>query len=515
VYNAARLSASTGQVDASWVPRFAGGVWDLALDTSRGRVHAAGSFSSIWAQPGTNRFGTVALSNGAYIGGLTPYEFNHSAQIDTVAVAYADNRIYVGGAQHITQVLNADTNQRIGYNTTGLGCDQFNFATCGWFVAGGDTQVLEVAAGGTILMGCHCFDAEVSGFQGRTHFSSFSGQRTDNRVMVGYRTSDSRVASSFVPELTPNKHGTWATFVDTRGCLYVGGYYTRAENGYWLGGFGRFCQPVAPPTGLTATSAGGSVTLNWTAANSQLPIAYYRVYRNGTWIRDVFGTTTTINNLTAGANERFEVRSRDKSGRTSAPVAVNTTVQGAGTDTQAPSVPGDPTATAEATGVRIRWTASTDNVGVKDYIITNWGTRVAIVPASTTTYLHTDVSATSRRYSIHARDASGNISAGAVATIDLRGGNQGAADTQAPSTPTNLTASKVQTGVLLNWGASTDNVAVKDYIITNWGTIVARIPAGTETFTHQDLTAGTRKYEVFARDTSGNLSTSAVVKIGV
>ena len=60
-----------------------------------------------------------------------------------MAVAYADNKVYVGGAQHITQVLNAATNQRIGFNTTGLSCDQFNFRVCGSFVAGGDTQVLE------------------------------------------------------------------------------------------------------------------------------------------------------------------------------------------------------------------------------------------------------------------------------------------------------------------------------------------------------------------------------------
>ena len=42
--------------------------------------------------------------------------------------------------------------------------------------------------------------------------------------------------------------------------------------------------PVAPATGLSATSANGNVTLTWTAAASQLPITAYKVYRNGTFV---------------------------------------------------------------------------------------------------------------------------------------------------------------------------------------------------------------------------------------
>ena len=513
VYNAARLDASSGAIDSSWVPRFAGGVWDIAIDPSRGRLHAAGSFTSIWAQPGTNRFGTVTLGSGAYVAGLAPYEFNDAAQIDTVAVAYADNKVYVGGAQHITQVLNAATNQRIGFNTTGLSCDQFNFRVCGSFVAGGDTQVLEVAAGGTILAGCHCFDSTNASFVGRTHYSSISGARTDNRILIGYRSSDSKVASSFVPGLTPNKYGTWSTFVDTRGCLYVGGYYTRAENSYWLGGFGRFCQPVAPPTGLTATSNNGSVTLSWTAAATQIPVDYYKVYRNGVWVRDVWGTTTTFTGLPAGSTQKFEIRTRDKSGRSSALVPVSVTVTGATADTQAPTAPGSPTATKEATGVRIRWTASTDNVGVKDYIITNWGNRLAILPATSSDYLHTDLSATSRKYAIFARDAAGNISPGAVATIDLRGAAVAGNDAQAPTAPADLTAARAGDGVQLNWSASNDNVAVKDYIVTNWGNRVTTVPATARAYLHPDLSATSRKYEVFARDGAGNISQGTVARI--
>ena len=54
VWNTARISATTGGIDGSWVPRFAGGIWQLALDKVRGRVIAAGSFTSVNAQPGAS-----------------------------------------------------------------------------------------------------------------------------------------------------------------------------------------------------------------------------------------------------------------------------------------------------------------------------------------------------------------------------------------------------------------------------------------------------------------------------
>ena len=418
VWNAARLSASTGWVDPSWVPRFSGGLWDLAIDSGRQRIHAVGSFTSVNAQPGTNRMATVSSANGGSISGLAPYTFNDPNQLYTIAVGYADNRVYVGGSQHMLQVLDASTNQRIGYNTTGLGCDQFDFNTCNSFVAGGDYQVIEVAAGGTLLAGCHCFESETASLVGRTHFSSFTGIRTANKVAIGYRSSDSKVASTFVPSVTPNYYGTYALFADSRGCYYVGGYYTRSNNGYWLGGFGRFCAPVSPPTNLTASSViGGQVHLSWTAPQSQFPISYYKIYRNGVWVRDTTSTSAAFTGLTPGATDTFTVHSRDASRRKSA--AASVTVQVAALDTVDPTEPSPFTATKVATGVQLTWGQSTDNVGVKDYLVTLGGVTIATIPSPGGTYLHQSLTPGPRSYAVRARDHSGNLSSSATISIQI------------------------------------------------------------------------------------------------
>nr|WP_221381650.1 cellulase family glycosylhydrolase [Actinoplanes polyasparticus] len=94
-------------------------------------------------------------------------------------------------------------------------------------------------------------------------------------------------------------------------------------------------------------------------------------------------------------------------------------------DTAAPSVPGQPTATAvTATGATLSWAASTDNVGVTAYDVLRDGSVVATV--SGTTYNATGLTAsTAYTFSVRARDAAGNVSAastGRTVTTTAGGG---------------------------------------------------------------------------------------------
>lgn len=94
-------------------------------------------------------------------------------------------------------------------------------------------------------------------------------------------------------------------------------------------------------------------------------------------------------------------------------------------DTAAPSVPGQPTATAvTATGATLSWAASTDNVGVTAYDVLRGGSVVATV--SGTTYNATGLTAsTAYTFSVRARDAAGNVSAastGRTVTTTAGGG---------------------------------------------------------------------------------------------
>src|SRR5205085_207809 len=125
-----------------------------------------------------------------------------------------------------------------------------------------------------------------------------------------------------------------------------------------------------------------------------------------------------------------------------------------------PTVPTGVAANAiNPTRVDVTWNASTDNVGVTGYAVYRHGTQIGSVNGSTTSYSDTTAAAgTTYHYTVDAADAAGNRSAQsaqATATTPAAG------DTQAPSVPTGLAATAINsTRVDLSWTASTDNVGV-------------------------------------------------------
>jgi chitodextrinase len=101
-----------------------------------------------------------------------------------------------------------------------------------------------------------------------------------------------------------------------------------------------------------------------------------------------------------------------------------------GGDTQAPTTPGQPTASnVTASGASLAWTASTDNVGVTGYDVlraTGGGIPTVIGTATGTSFNATGLSAnTTYTFSVSARDAAGNTSAaspGRTVTTPTGGG---------------------------------------------------------------------------------------------
>jgi chitodextrinase len=87
------------------------------------------------------------------------------------------------------------------------------------------------------------------------------------------------------------------------------------------------------------------------------------------------------------------------------------------------------------------------------------------------------------------------------------------ADTQAPSTPTNLVASGVtQTSANLSWTASTDNVGVTGYEVRVNGTLNGT--TSSTSYAVSGLTAGTTyAVTVVAKDAAGNASAAASVNV--
>jgi fibronectin type 3 domain-containing protein/mono/diheme cytochrome c family protein len=176
-------------------------------------------------------------------------------------------------------------------------------------------------------------------------------------------------------------------------------------------------------------------------------------------------------------------------------------------DTTAPSTPGSFTASVSTGRPVLSWGASTDNVGLAGYIVyrsTN-GTQGAEV-ARTTARTWTDTAFTENvqyTYSVKAYDAAGNLS-GLSALRSVR-------PNQAPSTPSNLTASLSNGDPRLAWTASTDNVKVTGYIIyrstSSWSTGSEIARTSSTNYTDTSARAGTRyTYNVRAYDAVGNNS---------
>ena len=305
-------------------------------------------------------------------------------------------------------------------------------------------------------------------------------------------------------------------------------------SGWWLMSAAAFralsgppdTQPPTAPTNLTATVASNTqINLSWTASTDNVGVTGYRVEQcqgSGCSTFAQVGTTTgattySATGLTAGTSYSYRVRATDAAGNLSAysnTASATTTAP----DTQPPTAPSNLTATAASTTqINLSWTASTDNVGVTGYKVEQCQgascSNFAQVGTTTgaTTYSATGLTTnTSYSYRVRATDAAGNLSSysNTASATTL-------ADTQAPTAPTNLTAtafSSVQ--INLSWTASTDNVGVTGYKVeqcqgascSNFAQVGTTSGTGT-TYSATGLTASTSySYRVRATDAAGNLS---------
>lgn len=174
-----------------------------------------------------------------------------------------------------------------------------------------------------------------------------------------------------------------------------------------------------------------------------------------------------------------------------------------GADTQAPTAPTNLTASnVTETTVDISWIASTDNVSVTGYEVYQGASLLGTV-TGTSANISGLTANTSYSFSVRAKDAAGNISASSN-TVNVT--TLSPPDAQAPTAPTNLTASNVtQTTVDLAWSASTDNVGVTGYDVYQGASLLGTVTGTSATAT--GLTASTSySFSVRAKDAAGNIS---------
>jgi chitinase len=174
-------------------------------------------------------------------------------------------------------------------------------------------------------------------------------------------------------------------------------------------------------------------------------------------------------------------------------------------DTQKPTNPSGLASPAQtSTSVDLKWTASTDNVGVASYTVYRSGSAVTTVTGTTATVSGLTAS-TAYSFTVRAKDAAGNESGDSNAVSVSTKPNTGG-DTQKPTAPTNLKVTATgQNSVSLSWSLSTDNVGVTQYRVfvngvdTDWSTDGVHVQNGLQPNT-------TYSFYVKAKDDAGNLS---------
>jgi len=261
--------------------------------------------------------------------------------------------------------------------------------------------------------------------------------------------------------------------------------------------------PTAPAGLAAANTTETSTDLSWTASTDNVGVTGYDIYVDGVLDGSATGTAYTVSGLSVVTTYALTVSAKDAAGNTSA--------QGSGlnvatVDLSAPSTPsGLAPSSVTQTTLTLDWTAATDNVGVTGYNVFQGAANIGTV-TGTSANITGLTENTAYTFSVTATDAAGNESTASdvvnVTTLSTP-------DTEAPTTPTDLSASSVtQTTLTLSWTASTDNVGVTGYDVFQGATNL-----GTLTGTSTDITGLTAStaytFSVQARDEAGNVSASS------
>jgi len=181
-------------------------------------------------------------------------------------------------------------------------------------------------------------------------------------------------------------------------------------------------------------------------------------------------------------------------------------------DTSAPDAPSDVHKTASGCGtsdctVSLAWGRSDDDVAVVGYDIYRDGTLVQTAYGTTATVTGGMSPNTSYTFAVKALDEDGNLGTAGNVSVTTP-----AADTEAPTAPTGLSStSQSGSSVSLSWDASTDNVGVAQYEVSQNNTLESSTTGTSATVTIQGSTNGGSSYvyTVQAEDAAGNLSAAS------
>ncbi|WP_229783403.1 DUF2334 domain-containing protein [Pilimelia anulata] len=177
--------------------------------------------------------------------------------------------------------------------------------------------------------------------------------------------------------------------------------------------------PTAPGTPTASGVGATSATLAWAPSTDNVGVVGYDIHAAGTAtpIASTTGATgKVLDGLTPSTAYSFTVRARDAAGNVSPASAAAAVTTATPPDAAAPTAPGKPTFTeVTATGAKVSWAASTDNVGVASYQVL--GGPEPMTVSGTAATLANLTPQTAYSITVQARDAAGNASGASAAAV--------------------------------------------------------------------------------------------------
>ena len=169
--------------------------------------------------------------------------------------------------------------------------------------------------------------------------------------------------------------------------------------------------PPSTPSNLTWASDGGTVTMTWTPSTDNVGVSGYQLLYGNFSLGIFSDTVLTLIGFKPGTPYTFTVKALDAAGNVSAASNQITVLLGTSVDTTPPSAPTNLTlSNATSSSLTVRWTASTDDVGVVIYQVLVNGNQVSVA-SSTSATITGLASGTVYGVSVRALDAAGNVSA--------------------------------------------------------------------------------------------------------
>jgi len=250
---------------------------------------------------------------------------------------------------------------------------------------------------------------------------NFINSSTGSITSYSWTFGDGTTSTSANPAKVYSNAGTYTVALTVTG---PGGSNTKTLSNYITvgAGSGDKTAPSAPGTPTATPSGSTTINLSWGAASDNVGVTGYRVERcqgsscsTFVQIATPSGTSYSNSGLAAGTTYRYRVRATDAAGNLGPYSAIATATTAAGGDTTPPSAPGSLSAVrTSSTGVKLTWTAATDNVKVTAYKVerctgASCATFAQVGAPTGTAYNDWVNPAATYRYRVRATDAAGNL----------------------------------------------------------------------------------------------------------